>query len=72
MNGPNRLKDITYTKGFDERRHGGTMVTYGIHEMVDGKDNHRNRIEVHGNEALRDWILEMLEGAPETVKDPEL
>lgn len=67
-----KLKHITYVKGFDERRHGSDMVTYGIHEVVDGKDNHRNRVEVHGNELLRDWILEMLEGAPETVKDQEL
>jgi hypothetical protein len=48
---------MTYVKGDDEMKPDATMMSFGIHRLVDGKEIHGNIIEVHGDALLRDALL---------------
>lgn len=55
---------ITYVKGVDDRVGDAEMVSYGISKMVDGKVEHENIINVHGDDLLRDAIIYLLMTRP--------
>ena len=54
-------------KGYDMRNEYGVVKTYGIHIGA-----HENKIEIHGNEQLRDFIMYSLEGALESEELQEI
>lgn len=72
-----------YRKGYDGTKPGGSRMTFGIdvgtfdptsihygqHPPADSTTWHRNQIEVHGDAALRDRILGLLQqGAKPRVR----
>ena len=55
---------MTYVKGDDEVKPNADMMSYGIHRLRDGKEDHGNIVEVHGDALLRDAILLYLNSRP--------
>ena len=51
---------ITYKKGIDEKMPGADFMSYGISLYHDKKVEHENIILIHGDENLRNHILDLL------------
>ena len=57
---------MTYVKGDDELKPGADVMSFGITRLLDGKEEHGNMIEVHGDALLRDALLLYLNARPAT------